>query len=176
MKKWHVAYASWIIHFQAHNRRQEARSGSSSQIGVVPTYELAVASPPSQLSALQIQTEDLRITQSQAECFQRSAALPILPFPSKGLPPTHLRVNQFGSRFLPHTTSPIRCLLPIESDRFMLIGHDEGLSVLDMFPQEWTEDGNISVKGPDEAQARLIWRGERLVNDYFISTMVRASY
>jgi len=68
---------------------------------------------------------------------------------------------QFGSRFLPHTTSPIRCLLPLLSDKLLLIGHDEGLSVLDMFPQEWTETGGIAIKGPDEAQARLIWRGER---------------
>lgn len=44
----------------------------------------------------------------------------------------------------------------------MLIGHDEGLSVLDMFPQEWSESGaGITIKGPDEARARLIWRGER---------------
>lgn len=45
-------------------------------------------------------------------------------------------------------------------DRLLLIGHDEGLSVLDMFPQEWTESG-LSFKGPDEAQARSIWQGER---------------
>jgi len=42
----------------------------------------------------------------------------------------------------------------------LLIGHDEGLSVLDMFPQEWSETGGINVKTPDEAQTRLIWEGE----------------
>jgi hypothetical protein len=46
------------------------------------------------------------------------------------------------------------------SDRLLLIGHDEGLSVLDMFPQEWTETGDIVTKGADEAQARLMWKGE----------------
>lgn len=46
------------------------------------------------------------------------------------------------------------------NDRLLLIGHDEGLSVLDMFPQEWTETGNITTKGPDEANARLMWEGE----------------
>jgi len=42
----------------------------------------------------------------------------------------------------------------------LLIGHNEGLSVLDMFPQEWSETGGINVKTPDEAQARPIWEGE----------------
>jgi len=69
-------------------------------------------------------------------------------------------VNQFGSRFLPHTQNRIRCLLPLMNDRLLLIGHDEGLSVLDMFPQEWTETGNTTTKGPDEANARLMWEGE----------------
>lgn len=88
---------------------------------------------------------------------------PITPpaFASHDILPTHLKMNQFGSRFLPHTTSQIRCLLPLVAERLLLIGHDEGLSVLDIFPQEWTESGEIAVKGPDEAQARVIWRGER---------------
>jgi len=42
----------------------------------------------------------------------------------------------------------------------LLIGHDNGLSVLDMFPQERTESGEIVTKRPDEAQCREIWRGE----------------
>lgn len=41
----------------------------------------------------------------------------------------------------------------------LLIGHDDGLSVLDMFPQEWT-DGGLTTKGPSDAQAKLIWQGE----------------
>lgn len=81
-------------------------------------------------------------------------------FASHDILPTHLKMNQFGSRFLPHTTSQIRCVLPLVAERLLLIGHDEGLSVLDIFPQEWTENGEIAVKGPDEAQARAIWRGE----------------
>lgn len=90
-----------------------------------------------------------------------SPPLSPIPFVSQRLSPTHLKISHFGSRFLPHTTSPIRCLLPIECDRLLLIGHDEGLSVLNMFPQEWTENGVLSIKGPDEAQSRLIWQGER---------------
>jgi hypothetical protein len=78
---------------------------------------------------------------------------------SQSLAPAHLFVSQFGSRFLPHTMSPIRCLLPLLSDRLLLIGHDAGLSVLNMFPHEETEEG-IILKGPDEAQAKLIWEGE----------------
>jgi hypothetical protein len=57
--------------------------------------------------------------------------------------------------------SPIRCLLPLSSERVLLIGHDDGLSVLNMFPNETTEEGDVVQIGPDEAQARLIWEGER---------------
>lgn len=83
------------------------------------------------------------------------------PSPSVGesLAPSRLKLHQFGSRFLPHTTAPIRCLLPILGDRFLLIGHDDGLSVMDMYPKEWTELG-LSEKGPNDAQVRPVWTGE----------------
>lgn len=42
----------------------------------------------------------------------------------------------------------------------LLVGHDEGLSVIDMFPQELTENGEIVVKGPSEAHCWPIWKGE----------------
>lgn len=119
---------------------------------------------PAEDSNLQIQTSNLSISPPQPlNLHSPSPPLPPLPFVSQTLTPTHVKINQFGSRFLPHATSPIRCLLPLESDRLLLIGHDEGLSVLDMFPQEWNDGGGISVKGPDEAQSRLIWQGERQV-------------
>lgn len=75
------------------------------------------------------------------------------------LAPTHLTFNEFGSRFLPHTTAPIRTLLPLLGDKLLLIGHDDGLSVLNMFPQEWGEYG-LRNKGPSEAEAHRIWEGE----------------
>ncbi|KAL4247127.1 hypothetical protein ABKN59_001309 [Abortiporus biennis] len=86
---------------------------------------------------------------------------PSAPSASIGEPilPSRLQVHQFGSRFLPHTTSPIRCLLPILGDRLLLIGHDDGLSVLDMYPKEWTETGLVE-RGPNDAEARPIWVGE----------------
>lgn len=43
--------------------------------------------------------------------------------------------------------------------KLLLIGHDEGLSVLDMYPRSEAAAG-ISIKGPEEAQARSIWTGE----------------
>jgi hypothetical protein len=91
---------------------------------------------------------------------QTVTALTSLPLISQTLDPTHLQTTQFGSRFLPHTVSPIRCLLPLSSDRLLVVGHDDGLSVLNMFPNETTEEGDVVQKGPDEAQARLIWEGE----------------
>ena len=85
-------------------------------------------------------------------------------FVGQQLLPSQLQLNQFGSRFLPHATSPIRCVLPLLNDRLVLVGHDEGLSVLDLFPQEWTDAGTLHCKGPDEAVARLMWRGEAYVS------------
>jgi hypothetical protein len=76
------------------------------------------------------------------------------------LSPTRLRLNQFGSRFLPHATAPIHCLLPLLNDKLLLIGHDNGLSVLDIVPQEWNEDGTLGNKGPEDAQARVVWEGD----------------
>lgn len=83
----------------------------------------------------------------------------------EALLPTHLELHQFGSRFLPHSTSPIRCILPINRDRLLLIGTDSGLSVLDMYPLEWASDGDVGIiqKGPGDAQARVIWTGDAYV-------------
>ena len=78
----------------------------------------------------------------------------------ESLEPSHLKMYNFGSRFLPHTTSPIRCLLPISNHRLLLIGHDDGLSVLDMFPRDSSPDDEEDEKGPSEAEAKLIWEGE----------------
>ena len=77
----------------------------------------------------------------------------------ESLDPSHLKLYNFGSRFLPHTTSPIRCLLPLNNHHLLLIGHDNGLSVLDMFPGDWDEDDDTE-KGPAEAEAKVIWEGE----------------
>ncbi|RDB20203.1 hypothetical protein Hypma_012918 [Hypsizygus marmoreus] len=127
-----------------------------------PQVNISVVAPPS-LSSLSIQTNNIHASPDSLDVHTPSPPLPPLPFISQRLAPTHLKINQFGSRFLPHTTSPIRCLLPIASDKMLLIGHDEGLSVLDMFPQEWTEDGRIVVKGPDEAHAYMMWQGESII-------------
>ena len=67
-------------------------------------------------------------------------------------------LHNFGSRFLPHTTSQIRAILPLLGDRFILIGHDDGLSVLDMVPT-----GNPETSGPADAEIRAIWEGEGYV-------------
>lgn len=84
---------------------------------------------------------------------------PSQPVVGESLRPAHLGLHQLGSRFIPHTTSPIRTLLPLLGDRLLLIGHDDGLSVLNMFPQEWTDAG-LQTRGPEEASAHPIWTGE----------------
>ncbi|KAI0375924.1 hypothetical protein BV20DRAFT_985111 [Pilatotrama ljubarskyi] len=75
------------------------------------------------------------------------------------LVPSRLNLYNFGSRFLPHTTSPIRCLLPLGNHHLLLIGHDKGLSVMDMFPSDWSDEEETQ-KGPSDAEAKLIWEGE----------------
>ncbi|KAF7335275.1 hypothetical protein MSAN_02338200 [Mycena sanguinolenta] len=111
---------------------------------------------------LSIQTRNLRIsTLSEPPPTARpEQPLPPLPPVSTVLRPTHLKMHHFGSRFLPHTTTPIRCLLPLQADRLLLLGHDEGLSVLDMYPQDWNDSGGLDLKGPEEAVVRTIWEGE----------------
>jgi len=84
---------------------------------------------------------------------------PTQPIVGESLQPAHVGLHQLGSRFLPHTTSPIRALLPLLGNRLLLIGHDDGLSVLNMFPQEWTDIG-LRTRGPGEAEAHAIWTGE----------------
>lgn len=41
----------------------------------------------------------------------------------------------------------------------LLIGHDDGLSVLNMFPKEWAEEG-LTERGPGDAEAHHVWTGE----------------
>ncbi|KAH9071689.1 hypothetical protein EDB83DRAFT_2221096 [Lactarius deliciosus] len=84
---------------------------------------------------------------------------PAQPILGESLRPAHLGLHYLGSRFLPHSTSQIRALLPLLGDRLLLIGHDNGLSVLNMFPQEWTDTG-LQTRGPGEAHAHPIWTGE----------------
>ncbi|OAX43237.1 hypothetical protein K503DRAFT_731961 [Rhizopogon vinicolor AM-OR11-026] len=89
---------------------------------------------------------------------------PSLHIPEEHLSPTHLSIYHFGSRFLPHSTAPIRCILPLHRDRLLLIGTDTGLSVLNMFPSKWADETSggtgLIQKGPADAQARVIWKGE----------------
>jgi hypothetical protein len=110
---------------------------------------------------LHIQTNSLTINNSPPHSLDDRPTFTALSFATQIVSPTHLRINHFGSRFLPHTTSQIRCILPLLANRIILVGHDDGLSVLDMLPQEWTDQGEALVKGPNEAVCRPIWRGER---------------
>ncbi|KAJ4478996.1 hypothetical protein J3R30DRAFT_3682343 [Lentinula aciculospora] len=151
---------------QERSRRRERGWGNDNMYGSEssldsPSIPTLINQPPSPSPmALHIQTDDLRnLHISQRTQHTLSPPLPPLPSVSLKLQPTHLRIHQFGSRFLPHATSPIRCVLSIMEGKLLLIGHDEGLSVLDMYPRSESVAG-ISVKGPEEAQARSIWTGE----------------
>jgi hypothetical protein len=112
---------------------------------------------------LHIQTSDLTVKVSSQHSPDDTSIFAAPLFASQTVSPTHLKICHFGSRFLPHTTSQIRCILPLLADRIILVGHDDGLSVLDMFPQESAYRGEVVLKGPNEAQCRPIWKGERCV-------------
>ncbi|KAH9482300.1 hypothetical protein JR316_0004398 [Psilocybe cubensis] len=143
-------------------RRRERGWGNDTEIPVVepiPSITNYPFAPGGQSLPLHIQTASLTVQDSPPISSGTPTHIP-LPFVSQTIEPTHLKINHFGSRFLPHTTSQIRCVLPLMTDKILLIGHDDGLSVLDMFPQEWTESGDMTTKGPDEAQCRPVWRGE----------------
>ncbi|KAF7352238.1 hypothetical protein MVEN_01187200 [Mycena venus] len=116
--------------------------------------------PPPQASPSKPRTSAFPRSPSPPPTARASPPLPPLPPVSTVLRPTHLKMHHFGSRFLPHSTTPIRCLLPLQADRLLLIGHDEGLSVLDMYPQDWNDRGGIDLKGPEDAAVRAIWEGE----------------
>ena len=73
----------------------------------------------------------------------------------------HLLIRHFG----PLMTSQIRCILPVLGGRMLLIGHDDGLSVLGLLPRLTTDDEN-STNGPTglkQSEYRAIWRGETYV-------------
>ncbi|KAJ7305390.1 hypothetical protein DFH08DRAFT_825086 [Mycena albidolilacea] len=111
-------------------------------------------------NGLSIQTKGLRISTLSEPPPTARPEQPPLPPVRTVLRPTHLKMHHFDSRFLPHLTTPIRCLLPLQADCLLLIGHDEGLSVLDMYPQDWNDSGGIDLKGPEDAAMRPIWEGE----------------
>jgi hypothetical protein len=113
---------------------------------------------------LHVQTTDLTVRASSPHSTDDTSTFTVSLSASQIISPTHLKICHFGSRFLPHTTSQIRCILPLLADRMILIGHDDGLSVLDMFPQELAYRGELVIKGPSEAQCRSIWKGERCVS------------
>ncbi|KAJ7055067.1 hypothetical protein C8F01DRAFT_1373983 [Mycena amicta] len=73
--------------------------------------------------------------------------------------PTHLKLNHFGSRFIPHSTAPIRCLLPLQADRLLLIGNDEGCPCWICFPKTG-QTGGVDLKGPEDARVYHVWQGE----------------
>ncbi|KIM46555.1 hypothetical protein M413DRAFT_441642 [Hebeloma cylindrosporum] len=153
------------------NRRRERGWGNPSQedmdVSSANVFPSIVNHPPTPIHPhgpgvpLHIQTSGLMQNGSPPHSMDDTSTLAApIPFVSQVIEPTHLKINHFGSRFLPHTTSQIRSVLPLLGNTMLLVGHDNGLSVLDMFPQEWTEGGEIVTKGPDEAQCREIWRGE----------------
>ena len=89
----------------------------------------------------------------------------------------HLLIRHFG----PLATSQIRCILPVLGGRMLLIGHDDGLSVLDLVPRLTTDDGNFTngPTGLKQSEYRAIWRGETYVRNSllgFHSILTKKNY
>jgi hypothetical protein len=78
---------------------------------------------------------------------------------------SHASLHTFGSRFIPHADCQIHCVLPLMSDRFLLLGTDDGLSVLDLLPELHGGSTNPSRGGHlnlGDAKPRKLWIGESI--------------
>jgi hypothetical protein len=73
-----------------------------------------------------------------------------------------LSVAHFGSRFIPHSNTPIVTLLPLGvDDRFLLIGTARGLAVLDVLPAlHGAQPSSNTGRVLEEAKPRDVWTGE----------------
>ncbi|KAF8592580.1 hypothetical protein K439DRAFT_1625928 [Ramaria rubella] len=118
--------------------------------------------PPSPQPLLTPLTPNSNLTRTQtvlsnsapnADPAQEPSALYITV--GQALPPTHLKLRSFGSRFLPHSEEPILSLLPLFGDKKLLIGRTNGLSVLDMESQAPLSE--VALKEP---RRRDVWHGE----------------
>lgn len=101
------------------------------------------------------------------------AFTPVAPEPStptsstsagERLEPSNLNLHLFGSRFLPHTTDPINCVLPLPSLKIILVGTKTGLSVLDVYPSLHSHAPLFATGAPAQTLADAvsvsIWNGE----------------
>lgn len=59
--------------------------------------------------------------------------------------PSRLTLHHFGSRFLPHSTDKILCLLPILLGQYLLVGSTAGLSVIDVYPSLHPKKGEQAL-------------------------------
>ncbi|CUA69104.1 hypothetical protein RSOLAG22IIIB_03782 [Rhizoctonia solani] len=92
---------------------------------------------------------------------ERLATPPPAPAPVTRPIARCLSVVHFGSRFIPHSNSPIAALLPIGADdRFLLIGTERGLAVLDVLPAFHGAPTSNPARILEEAKPRDIWTGE----------------
>ncbi|KAB5596339.1 hypothetical protein CTheo_324 [Ceratobasidium theobromae] len=72
-----------------------------------------------------------------------------------------LSVVHFGSRFIPHSNTPIVTVLPLGvDDRFILFGTAQGLAVLDVLPALHGAQPSNAARVLEEAKPRNIWAGE----------------
>lgn len=90
------------------------------------------------------------------------AASPVLE--GEVLSPCRITLQTFGSRFLPHSCSPINTLLPVLSERFLLFGTPDGFSFLDILPGlhgGLAGGGNVLRPSHELSDARRgdIWQG-----------------
>ncbi|QRW01898.1 hypothetical protein RhiLY_00895 [Ceratobasidium sp. AG-Ba] len=73
-----------------------------------------------------------------------------------------LSVAHFGSRFIPHSHTPIEALLPLGlDDRFILLGTQRGLAVLDILPSlHGAQSTPATARVLEAATPHDVWTGE----------------
>ncbi|PVG00490.1 hypothetical protein CPB86DRAFT_773734 [Serendipita vermifera] len=77
---------------------------------------------------------------------------------------TRLSVYHFGSRFIPHSIAPIRSLVSLCDDRYLLLGGLDGLGMLDIFPEraQVNTDDSVISHPLEAAKRRELWTGESI--------------
>ncbi|KAF8314699.1 hypothetical protein DL93DRAFT_2198497 [Clavulina sp. PMI_390] len=83
------------------------------------------------------------------------------------IPQSHVSIHHFGSRFIPHADCQIHAVLPVMADRYLLLGTDDGLAVLDLLPSlHGGATGHNAGRGHlmnlGDAKPRKLWVGESI--------------
>ncbi|KAG8726783.1 hypothetical protein FRC12_023089, partial [Ceratobasidium sp. 428] len=117
---------------------------------------------PTQTEAQQVETPEVPQPPAYSAPPEELPARPPASPPVTRAIARGLSVAHFGSRFIPHSHIPIETLLPLGlDDRFILLGTQRGLTVLDVLPSlHGARPAPSAARVLEEAKPRDVWTGE----------------